>query len=514
MKKAVPFPSLIAKVLLAAAIASLAGCVSMAPRYERPASPVAQNLPGAEAGEAALPGLEQFVQDAKLRQILQQALAQNRDLRRAVIDIESARAQYRIQRAAGLPSLSVAASTTSARQISGPDNATSQGTSASVLGLATWEIDLFGRIKSQTDAQVQQFLATIEVARATQVSLIGEVATVYVTLAADKSRLAIARETMENGKRVMELTEKLVGGGTSSRSDYYQASTVFHQARADVALLTAAIAQDRNALELLAGGPLSDDLLPTELPEAMDWFVEVPVGLSSTVLLDRPDVLAAEHGLRAANANIGAARAAFFPSLTLTASGGLASSTLSALFTGPAFVASLVPNLVMPLFRGGANRANLALSESQKLALVASYERAIQGAFREVADALATRATIEEQLAAQKELVDAANKGFEISQARYQAGVDTFLTTLVSQRALYGAESSLIATRLSALVNRVSLYRALGGGVAKREQGADPADDAAKAPAAPATAPAATATTPAAPVAPATQLARRRAANG
>jgi outer membrane protein, multidrug efflux system len=503
VKEAMLVKASLAKFLFAASLtlsmaAALGGCMSMAPRYERPASPVAQNLPGGQ-GEAALPELAQFVREPKLRQILEQALAQNRDLRRAVLDIEAARAQYRIQRAASLPTLSASASTTSARAISGPDNATSSGTSASVLGLASWEIDLFGRIKSQTDAQMQQFLATAQAARAARVSLIGELATVYLTLAADKSRLAIAMETMENGKRVMELTEKLVGGGTSSRSDYYQASTVFLQARADVALLTSAIAQDRNALELLAGGPIADGLLPDALPEAMDWFGEVPVGLSSTVLLERPDVLAAEHSLRAANANIGAARAAFFPSLSLTASGGLASSTLGALFTGPAFVASIVPSLVMPLFRGGANQANLELSQAQKLALVASYERAIQGAFREVADALATKATIEEQLAAQAALVEAATKGFEISQARYQAGVDTFLTTLVSQRALYGAESSLIATRLSALVNRVALYRALGGGVEKEQQ----ASSSQPAPAAPASAPAAPATQPAPTAAPA-----------
>jgi multidrug efflux system outer membrane protein len=269
---------------------------------------------------------------------------------------------------------------------------------------------------------------------------------------------------MANSKSVMDLTEKLVGGGTSNRSDFYQAATVFHQARADVALLEAAIAQDKNALELLAGGPLAADAWPAELPATLDWFADVPVGLSSNVLLARPDVLAAEHQLIAANADIGAARAAFFPTLSLTGSGGLASSTLSALFTGPAFVFSLVPSLAVPLFRGGANRANLALSEAQKNALVATYEGAIQQAFREVADALATRATIDEQLAAQTALVEAATKSVEISQARDQAGVDPFLTTLVSQRALYGAQISLVATRLSALTNRVALYRALGGG--------------------------------------------------
>jgi len=240
---------------------------------------------------------------------------------------------------------------------------------------------------------------------------------------------------------------------------------VYQQARADVALLTAAIAQDRDALELLAGGAITDALLPDALPEQLDWFTDVPVGLSSAVLLDRPDVRAAEHDLIAANANIGAARAQFFPSLTLTATGGLASAALAALFTGPAAVFTLAPSLAVPLFRGGANRANLAYSEVQKQVLVAGYELAIQRAFREVADALATRGTIEDQLAAQGSLVEASTKGFELAQARYKAGVDNFLTTLVLQRALYTAKGSLVATQLAALASRVTLYRVLGGGL-------------------------------------------------
>jgi outer membrane protein, multidrug efflux system len=451
--------------LLAPFALATAGCASMAPDYERPAPPVPQSLPGGD-GAAKLPELAQFVLEPKLRSIMEQALGANRSLRRAAIDIEAARAQYRLQRSAALPSIDVAASITSARQLTGgPDNATATGTGASVLGLASWEIDVFGRIKSLSDARAQEVLATVELARAARISLIGEIATAYATLAADQSRLVIAREAMENGKRVMELTDQLVGGGTSNRSDYYQASTVFLQGRADVALLTAAIEQDRNALELLAGGPIAADLLPAALPDVQTWFADVPVGLSSSVLLERPDVRAAEHQLMAANANIGAARAQFFPSLSLTASGGLASTTLGALFTGPAFVFSVVPNLAAPLFRGGANRANLAFTEAQKKALIASYEGAIQSAFREVADALATRATIAEQLAAQTALVEAAEKSFEISQARYQAGVDTFLTTLVSQRALYAAQNALASTRLSALTNRITLYRVLGGGL-------------------------------------------------
>ncbi len=443
----------------------LVGCGSMAPKYERPAAPVPANLPGGE-GAAARPRLADFVREPKLRQVIDQALAQNRDLRRAALNIEAARQQYRIQRAQMLPSIDAGASVTSTREILGPGLPAETFTAYGVqVGLAAWEIDLFGRLKSLSDAKLQQYFSMIETAKAARISLVGEIASAYVTLAADRSRLAIANDTVASSQRTMDLTDKLVGGGTSNRGDFYNASTVFHQARADVALLTAAIAQDRNALELLAGSPIADDLLPEALPAQLDWFAEVPVGMSSSVLLARPDVQAAEHDLMAANANIGAARAEFFPKLELTANGGLESLGLAALFTGPTAVFTLAPSIGLPLFHGGAIRANLAYSETEKLAFVAGYELAIQRAFREVADALATRATIAEQLAAQIALVEVSTKSFELAQARYKEGIDSFLNTLISQRALYAAKNSLVATQLSALGNRVALFRVLGGGL-------------------------------------------------
>jgi multidrug efflux system outer membrane protein len=333
------------------------------------------------------------------------------------------------------------------------------------VGLAAWEIDIFGKLKNQSDSRLEAYLSTVEAASATRISLIAETASAYLTLAADQSHLAIARDTMAVAQRTMDLTEQLVAGGASNRGDYWQAATVYQQARADVALLTAAITQDRDALELLAGGPIDDALVPDALPEQLDWFADVPVGLSSAALLERPDVRAAEHDLQAGNADIGAARAQLFPSLTLTANGGLASTALAALFTGPAAVWTLAPALAMPLFHGGAIRANVELTEAQKRVLIASYELAIQSAFREVADALATRANITEQLAAQTALSEAASKGFDLAQARYKAGAESFLATLVSQRALYAAQNSLVAARLVALGNRVTLYRVLGGGL-------------------------------------------------
>jgi multidrug efflux system outer membrane protein len=453
-----------------AVLVALAGCHSMAPKYERPASPVRAELGGGSgsASAAELPW-RQFVRDPKLQQVIAQALEQSRDLRKAALGIESARAQYRIQRSAELPQIDAVAAVTSTRSVfAEPGLATTTFTSTTYsaqVGLASWEIDLFGRLRSLSDAKLQVYFSTVEAAKATRVSLIGETATAYVTLAADRSRLAIARETMASSERTMQLTDQLVVGGTSNRGDYWQAATVFQQARADVALLTATIAQDRDALELLAGGPIADDLLPDALPTELDWFSDVPVGLSSAVLLERPDVLAAEHDLMAANANIGAARAQFFPALTLTASGGLASAGLAALFTGPAAVFTLAPQLALPLFTGGRNRANLQYTEAQKLYYIAAYELAIQSAFRDVSDALASRATITDQLSAQAALVDAATKSFELAQARYKAGVDPFLSTLVSERALYAAKNSLTSTQLAALGNRVTLYRVLGGGL-------------------------------------------------
>lgn len=447
--------------------AVLAGCASMAPTYERPALPVPAQFSGVvgpQADEVRRLSIDELVRDPKLRAIIVQAVANNRDLRAAVQAIEVARHQYRIQRAARLPPIDAVASGAITRAITGPGNTAGRFDSYSITaGTAGWEIDVWGRLKSLSDAREHSYLSVVEQARAARISLVGELSTAYVALAADRSRLVIARETAELAKKTMELTEQLVSGGTSNRGDYFQASTVYQQARADVALFTAAIAQDKNAIDLLAGAPIPDALLPEALPATLDTFADVPVGLGSAILLERPDVRAAEHQLMAANANIGEARARFFPTLSLTANGGIASVALKALVTGPAAIASLAPNIAMPLFRGGANRANLAMTKAQKLQLVAVYEGTIQRAFREVADALAVRGTIDERLAAQSALVEAATKSVELAQARYKGGVEPFLTTLVSQRALYAAQYSLISTQLDALVNRVTLYRVLGG---------------------------------------------------
>lgn len=465
---------------LAASLALLLGaCSSMAPTYERPAAPVPQAWPTgaayAPAAEAATPAADipwqQFVLDDRLRQVIAQALANSRDLRKTVANIESARAQYRVQRAALLPTVNAGVSGTRARSAAtattGSSGTVQTQTTSANLSVSSYEVDLFGRVRSLSDAALETYLATEEAGRATRISLIAETASAWLTLGADRSKLALAQQTLESARRSMTVTQKRLDSGVASRVDVRQAETVYQQARADLASTTTAIAQDRNALELLTGSPVADALLPTDLPDT-DGVVlaDVPAGLSSEVLLSRPDVLQAEHQLRSANADIGAARAAFFPKLSLTAAGGVASTALASLFSGgAATVWSLAPAVTLPIFDGGANRANLAYSQAQQSLYVSTYELAVQTAFQETADALARRGTMAEQLSAQTALVDAAADSYRLANARYTSGVDTFLAALDSQRTLYTAQQTLITTRLTALDNRVTLYRVLGGGV-------------------------------------------------
>jgi multidrug efflux system outer membrane protein len=454
----------------------LSACSTMAPTYERPAAPVAAGWPAGAAyatpkaattAAADIPWRD-FILDERLRKVIDQALTNSRDLRKTIANIESARAQYRVQRAAELPTVNAGVNGTRARGTvtgsSGGGTATGIAESASAnIGISSYELDLFGRVRSLSDAALETYLATEEAARATRISLIAETATAWYTLAADRNQLAIAESTLASAKNSVALTQKRLEAGVTSRVDVRQAETVYQQARADVASATTTIAQDRNALELLAGSAIDEALLPKELPDANTSLAAVPAGLSSTVLLQRPDVLQAEHQLKSANANIGAARAAFFPTLSLTASAGVASAALSSLFSGGATIWSLAPALSLPIFDGGANKANLAYSEAQQKLYVSTYELAVQTAFREVADALARQGTMREQLAAQEALVVAANDSYQLATARYVKGVDTFLNALDAQRTLYSAQKSLVTARLTALDNQVTLYRALGG---------------------------------------------------
>lgn len=450
--------------LLATGLA-LSAC-TMAPTYRRPATPVPAAFPSGPAyppqSAAALPsvGYMDVFGDARLQRLIDQGLSGNRDLRAAVADIAAARAQYRIQRANLLPAVDAtgAYSRTDVRE--GPGNQT--GYSASV-GATAFEIDLFGRIRSLSAAALNRYFATDAAADAVRIALAGDIAEVWLTYAADRTRLAIAEDTANAARSSVQLTEARLRGGVAPRTDLRQAQTILASAQADVASLTTAMAQDLNALQLLVGGPVDPALLPGDIADAMEKLAVLPAGLDSSILLRRPDVAQAEYRLRAANAEIGAARAALFPRIALTGAAGFASDALSSLFSDGAFRASHGLGVSLPIFQGGAGIAEVARSRAAREAAVADYEGAIQSAFRETADALARQGTIGDELTAQRQAADAAADTLRLTDARYRGGVDSFLASLDAQRSLYVARRNLVATQLAAGVNRVALYRALGG---------------------------------------------------
>lgn len=473
--------------ILAALVAStlLAGC-NMAPRYVRPEGAVPATLPqggpypaaAAEGTDVSAIGWHDFFTDARLRDVIALGLENNRDLRVAAANVLAARAQYRIQRSNLLPSLNATGTAAFANSRGAQAGAGGAGAGAGAggsndtieiyqanIGVSAFEIDLWGRIRNLNEAALQDFFATQEAQRATRISLISEIASAYLALAADQDLLGIARDTLESFRQSLELTRAQFRIGTASELEVRQAETNYQAARNDIATLEAQIAQDRNALNLLAGTSVPDTLLPNGLGEGRVTIDALPADLSSTVLLRRPDVLQAEHQLIAQNANIGAARAAMFPTISLTASFGTVSTALSGLFGKNSDAWSVAPAATLPIFDFGRRRGNLEAARAQAQAAAASYERTLQTAFREVADALATRGTIGEQVAARTARAEAAVTASRLSEARYRAGVESFLTTLDAQRTAYGARRDLIATRLARATNLVTLYRVLGGGL-------------------------------------------------
>jgi len=471
-----------------AAAALLGGCVDLAPAYHRPAPPVPASFPAGPAYPpapgAATPivGWRDFFSDPKLNRIIEEALANNRDLRIAVANIAAARAQYHVQRAALFPTIAATASATYAQEplsvVEGGPLAPGQSATYNErlynlgAGVTSWQLDLFGKTRNLTRAAQDQYFATRQARDAAQITLVGEVATDYLTLSSDRSLLAIARATLKSGQASLDLTEARLNAGVASALDVEQAKTTVQQARYDAARLTTLVAQDRNAVELVAGAPVADSDLPPELDGDVVVLDRLPAAVSSTVLLDRPDVLQAEDALRATNANIGAARANFFPSISLTGSGGLTSLALSSLFQGSAATWTFIPTVSQTIFDFGANRGNLAYAKAQRDVSVAQYEKAIQTAFREVADALAQRGTIDEQVAAQGALTEASHQSLILATARYERGADTYLNVLIAQRSYYGAQQTLVSTRLARSLNLVTLYGALGGGLDAPRPGA------------------------------------------
>ncbi|MES2043307.1 MAG: efflux transporter outer membrane subunit [Pseudomonadota bacterium] len=457
------------------AATSLTAC-SLAPHYVRPELPVPPSWPVGDGylqqSEATLPTVSysDIFRDTRLQSLIVQALANNRDLRVAAANIAAARAQYHIQRAELLPEVDASAGYRFAHNTnnaaSGNGGATTGRNSNSFtadIGITSFEIDLFGRVRSLTTAAQDHYFGTEAAARATRLTLVGDIATTWLTYASDKSLLKIAQDTAASAERSVKLTKARLDGGIAPRTDLDQASNVLQTALSDVAQQTTAVAQDVNALQLLVGAPVDPTLLPGSIDEVAPTVAELPAGLDSRVLLRRPDVVQAEYELRATNAEIGAARAQLFPRVTLTALLGFASSALTNLFTGGAFNYSVAPSASYPIFRAGAGKATVAQSEAQRDAALATYEKAIQTAFREVADALARRGTIADQERAQRALAAAASDNYKLSDARYRGGIDTFLNSLDAQRSLYAARRSLVATELAKATNLVTLYRTLGG---------------------------------------------------
>ncbi len=448
---------------------ALAGC-TMAPKYERPAAPVSAAFPGQPSGTNNLAAADmdwrQFFDDPRLQALIELSLTNNRDLRIAALNVEQARAQYRIQRAALFPSLDASASGLRQR-FPATGSIVGQGftlTSYTVGLNAAYEVDLFGRVQSLKSQALEQYLALEETRKSAQIALISEVASQYLTLLQLQEARAVAQQTLQAVQNSYHLNQRSFEAGVASELDLRTAEAQVQTAQVNIATFEQLLAQAENALTLLAGQPLPSTLPPGRKLSEQRLLTDLPSGLPSDLLTRRPDIVAAEHNLKAANANIGAARAAFFPKITLTGSAGTASANLSDLFTGPSSTWSFSPQITVPIFEGWRNRANLDAAQIGKQIEIATYERAIQGAFREVADALATRSFVDAKLSAQILLVGAQQKRFDLTNARYRQGVDNYLDVLLAQQDLYAAQQSLLQFQAARLVNAVDLYRSLGGG--------------------------------------------------
>ncbi|HDX8339614.1 TPA: efflux transporter outer membrane subunit [Aeromonas dhakensis] len=454
------------KTLIALSVTLLLGGCSMAPDYQRPTLPQGATWQNNQAGEAAVsPWRQQFL-DPALQQLIATALENNRDLRIAALNVEAYEARYRIQRAAQLPTL--AANGSGTRQQGSDDlSSTGQGTISSQyganIGITSYELDLFGRIQSLKDQALENYLAQVETQRSTQIVLIASVANAYLTLLADQELLALSEATLATEQESYGLTEHKYRLGAASEMELAQGRTALESAKVSLAQYQRQVKQDRNGLALLLGTGVPALMTePASLAEVQ--LAAIPVGAPSSMLQQRPDILAAEHSLKAANANIGAARAAFFPTISLTATAGTASNQLSGLFDGGTGTWTFMPQINLPIFDGGKRIADLDVAEVSTKQAVASYEKSIQTAFKEVADTLGAQTDYQQQLQAQQELVKASQTYFKLAEVRYEKGVDSYLTRLDAQRSLFSAKQGLITTRLAQLSNQVALYKAVGGG--------------------------------------------------
>lgn len=462
-----------ARVLVVASLlAVLAGC-SLTPDYHQPVAPVPSTIgqapEGTEAADVAisLQGWRDVFIDPQLQGLIETALEHNRDLREAVLNVEAARSQYRIQRSALLPT--VGAYGEGGRQrmpadLSPTGSTTTSGQYAAGV-MASYELDFFGRVRSLSTEALESYLATEEARRSAHISLVSEVASAYLGWVVDSQLLELARNTQATRERTVDLVERQYQVGVATQLDLSQAKGALHDARSRTAEFDRLVQQDVNALQFLTGSPerLQLGAAPTDL-DSVVRLADIPSAVPSSVLLSRPDIRAAEHAIRAANGSIGAARAAFFPRIVLTGTAGTASADLSNLFSSGTGAWSFLPRLDLPIFDFGARQANLDLAEVRRDIRINQYERSIQAGFREVADALVARSRYVDQLNAQEDLVEEAERTHTLSSYRYETGIDSFLQVLDAQRTLFNAQQSLLATRAAQQLNLVQLYRSLGGG--------------------------------------------------
>lgn len=446
---------------VALALALALGACSLAPHYVQPALPVAPSWPVGDSylaqSEAGLPvvSYREIFRDPRLQTLVEQALVNNRDIREAAANLAAARAQVRVTRANQFPEVTTNGSATI--------NSNRPNSYSVDLGVSSFELDLFGRLANATAADRNRALSTEAAARTVRLGLVADLAQAWADYAANKELLAIAQNTATNAQRSVTLTRARLQGGIAPRTDLSQALQILSTAQGDVALRTTALAQDENLIRLLLGRPLDPALLPNSLTEVTSTIATLPAGTSSEVLLRRPDVVEAEYLLRAADADIGVARAELFPRISLTGLLGFASSALGSLFSSGAFNASAGADVSYSIFNAGGRRANVAVTEAQRNAALARYEKAIQTAFREVSDALAEQGTIAERVRAARANTAAAADVARLTEALYRGGVQNFLANLDAQRSFYAAQQSEVNVRLALVNNRIALYRALGG---------------------------------------------------
>lgn len=479
------------KALALSFVASLAvgGC-TLEPGYQRPDLPTATSWPSdahtatevaptvaAPAVPADQIGWRDFFDDVRLKRLIEIALENNRNLRVAVLNVAASQAQFHVQRGALFPTISATGSATAEKislaEFGLPGGAVTAHEYSASIGFTSYELDVFGRQRSLTHQAFEEYLAEAETRRSVQISLVSEVAADYFAVLADEALLKITADTLKSQSATYDLTKAMYDHDTTTLLSLRQAESTVDSARASLAQYQRQLALDQHALVLVLGEPLPEDLPPEPTLDNERLLEEVPAGLPSDLLTRRPDILSAEHTLLGANANIGAARAAFFPSITLTASDGSASSKLQNLFSKGTGTWTFAPTINLPIFTGGQNLANLKLSHVQKDISIAQYELAIQTAYHEVSDALASRSTYRQQLLAQDSLVAADAEAYRLAELRYRSGVDSFLNTLDSERSLYSAQQQQVQLKVAALANMVTLYKALGGGWKQRTVSAD-----------------------------------------